>query len=143
MYVFRLNPRLEPFFKKFGNVAARNQHALVHIEGVLGEPGFVHEIRRGVLVVPARLDVFQNFPVLVLREVRIPEGFEAVKRKLEGAQHKKSGFFPVVGRAVPETHVKALHLAHGPANHVADGVQFGRILMMRHQKFSKYALAVR
>src|SRR5437762_1057606 len=80
--------RRETVGQQFGDVRARDEHALVHVKTECSEPRFTGQIRRGdALVDPARKQR-RELRALLGRQARVEKGLRAVERKMQRVQQQ-------------------------------------------------------
>jgi hypothetical protein len=120
------HPGAELVRHQLGDEGARHQHALVDVEVVAAQPGFVGDVGGRHALADAALDHVQHLQHFLLQQAGVEEGLELVQRELEGVQDQVGGFVEGFGAAVAEEQLGSVETGDGVAQQVARRAEIGR-----------------
>ncbi|MPN35382.1 hypothetical protein SDC9_182880 [bioreactor metagenome] len=113
------------FLKQFSDKGARDDDAVIDIETVFAEPGFVRQIGgRQAVLAAAGVDVEQLL-AFVRQQSGVEERLQAVERQVQRVQRQVHRLVPGIVAAVAKKQAGGIEAADGVANVVADGEEFG------------------
>ena len=113
------------FHEQAGDVRARHDDALVDMEAVVAQPGFVSKIGGRNAFRDAPIDQRGHRFLLGSGEARIEKGLQAVWRQVQRMQYQPGRLVVGILRAVAEEQAGGVEAADCPAQHVAQREQFG------------------
>ena len=120
-----VDPRRQLLVEQFGDEGARHDDAVVDVETMFAEPGFVGQVGSWqALLATAPENIQQRF-TLVRQQTGIEKRFEAVERQIQRVQREISRFVPGVVTAMAEKQAGGIEAADGVTKVVANGDQFG------------------
>jgi hypothetical protein len=119
-----VDPGREAVFQQLGEVGARHDDALIDVETVGAEPGFLHQVGGGQAMHHALLQVGQQRQAFVFGQMGVEPGFERVAWQVQRGEHQPDGFVPGVVGAVAVEKSGLVEAADRPAQPVAEGDQF-------------------
>ena len=131
-----VDPRRQLFVQQFGDEGTRHDDALVDIETVVAQPGFMGQVGGRQAIFDAALVDVEQGVAFAVRQTGVEEGFEPVERQVQGVQHQIGGFVPGVVGAVAEEQAGLVEAADREAQPVANGDEFAAGSRVAHVRSS-------
>ena len=116
-------PRCEILAQQLGDVGSRHDHALVHVEPEIAEPGLVGQVGGGRALPDAAFKQLPYPVALVFRQRGIEVGFEFVRWQVQCMKREIDRFIECVSGAMPENQSRRPESLCAGVHEIAHGLQ--------------------
>jgi len=113
------NPRGKALAQQRGDVRARHDDALVHVETKIAEPGLAGQVGRGLAAVDAALEQSQHAPRVARADRSLEERRPGIRGQAQCVQREICGFVAGVAGAVAENETRRAKAAGSEAHKAA------------------------
>jgi len=116
-----VHPGRQLFAQQFRNERSRHDHALVHVEAEIAEPGLVRQVGCRHALFYAAFDDGLELIGLAMRQAGVQERLQPVERQMQGMQDEVSRLVEGIVAAVAEEQPGLVEARHREAQPVAQG----------------------
>ena len=118
-----VNQAVKVVVDQLANRRTWHQHALINIELMAAEPGFVGQVSHRNTLVHATDHALNDAVFFAGGQARGTHVFRNIQRQVERRQHQLNGLIPWVIRTVAVPDIGGTEAANRPAQHVLYGMQ--------------------